>query len=236
MCIKGEERRKIDNEWMTLEECYLKYHKLIWVGVKKASGSKVLTEYDIDDLMSEGNIALILAYRRYDNSKGYKFSTYLVSTVWGYVMRYYRDRYGLVRSGRANADLRGKIGRDLYELTVKEIVDKYKVNEKEVEQLKLSNLGVYSLDYEYSEDGNIVTMKDIIEGEGIDNTLFIVNEFINSLDIKYRDILVYVLEGYNQVEIGKRVRKSQAQVSRDIKKLGDKYREWEKREEIRGYN
>lgn len=230
MLHTGEEKRNIDGEWMTLEECYLKHHRLIWTGIRKVTGRRSIAEDVLDDLLSEGTLALIVAYRRYDVSKGYKFSTYLVSTVWGYIMRYFRDDFKIVKTGRSNEKLRNKIGKDIYDLTTQEIVNKYGVSREDVDNLKIHNLGVYSLDYEFEYDGNTATLKDTLVGEATDSTIYMVNEFINSLGERHKEILIQTLEGYSQVEVGKRIGQSQAQVSRDLKRIGILYREMERRE------
>lgn len=54
-----------------------------------------------EDLYSEGLLALMRAAIRFDESKGYSFSTYAVPIITGTLQRCYRERYGaLIRPGR----------------------------------------------------------------------------------------------------------------------------------------
>lgn len=44
------------------------------------------TEMDWDDMYQDGLFGLVKAARGFDPDKGFKFSTYAVRTIWGYVM------------------------------------------------------------------------------------------------------------------------------------------------------
>lgn len=52
-----------------------------------------------DDIKQEGLIALWKAAVRFDESKGFSFSTYAVSLIYRYMYRYVQDLYGLRRVG-----------------------------------------------------------------------------------------------------------------------------------------
>lgn len=59
-----------------------------------------------EDLYSEGLIALVKAAIRFDESKGYSFSTYAVPFITGMLQRFYRERYSsLIRPGRQDYDV-----------------------------------------------------------------------------------------------------------------------------------
>ena len=49
---------------------------------------------DFDDLASEANFAFLRAYETFDESKGFEFSTYLVTVIWNRLtdLSYYEDR------------------------------------------------------------------------------------------------------------------------------------------------
>jgi RNA polymerase sigma factor (sigma-70 family) len=58
-------------------------------------------QFTWDDLFQEGMIGCIDAARKFDASKGYKFSSYAVPTISGYIRHYMRDKINLIRSPRS---------------------------------------------------------------------------------------------------------------------------------------
>ena len=73
---------------MRLEEAFKENQGLIWnLAYKKAHNDPQV----LYDLFQEGCIGFIKAYRRYDASKGYNFSTYAVPTILGEITRCLRD-------------------------------------------------------------------------------------------------------------------------------------------------
>lgn len=68
------------------------------------------THPEYEDMFQEGCIGLILAAIRFDESKGFEFSTFASKYIIGFVRRYKRERSHIIR-----------IGRDDYEKYVKMI-------------------------------------------------------------------------------------------------------------------
>lgn len=60
---------------------------------------------EYDDYFQEGCIGLILAAIRFDESKGFKFSTYAVSMICGSIQRYRRDKGNIIRIPRTKYEM-----------------------------------------------------------------------------------------------------------------------------------
>ena len=64
------------------------YGKLVYhIAHKYASGRE-----PFDDLVQVGMIGLVLAIRRFDAERGWRFSTYAYQTIRGEIQRHFRDR------------------------------------------------------------------------------------------------------------------------------------------------
>jgi DNA-directed RNA polymerase specialized sigma subunit len=79
-------RKSINGEMLTLEEAYNKHKGLIFRQSLKfrERGSKL--GYDLEDLDGIGAIGFIKAYNDFDESKGYRFSTYAVPKIFGAII------------------------------------------------------------------------------------------------------------------------------------------------------
>ena len=193
---------------------------------------------EYEDCYQEGCIGLIQAAIRFDESLGYKFSTYAVPLIIGTIKRYLRDTRPLV-----------KYSRKMYELYTK--IQQLKFEGLDDDQiLKHLNLGssmyfdimnmytTISMDYKLEEDSSL-TVADTLgvydDYSGIDNEE---SDFEKSLEsvVKnmsgvYRAIYeeyIYNLycceEKLTQNYFAKKYNISQAQVSRILKKLNKLYK------------
>lgn len=59
--------------------------------ITKKFYGKLSYRYDYDDLFQAGCVGLMKAVRNFDASKGYKFSTYAYTTIWGNIHKFARD-------------------------------------------------------------------------------------------------------------------------------------------------
>lgn len=64
---------------------------------------------DYKDCFQEGYYGLVKAAIGFDESLGYKFSTYAVPQIIGYVKRYLRDKKPMIKYSRSMMDLYAKI-------------------------------------------------------------------------------------------------------------------------------
>lgn len=107
---------------------------------------------EYEDLFQEGCIGLIISAIRFDESRGFKFSTYATVTVMGCISRYIRDKSHIIRVPRNSYDMIIKIsklssqGFSLNEIT--EVTGYTMGNVQEV--IQMTNLE--SLDKEITND------------------------------------------------------------------------------------
>lgn len=227
-------KKLINGEWLTEEECFEEHGGLIWVGVRRTLGGNVLSPFELEDLMSEGAIGLMQAYRNFDSTKGFKFSTYAVRTIWGHVMMYRNRHTSIIRKSRNMGDLRRKMGDDLTDMTAKELSKKYSISTEEVDIVRSSFQSVISLENIIYEGGNSdsgeITLQDMA---GIDDDVsnLYVTDFSNTLTDRQRKIITLLTEGYSQKDIAITLNLSQPQISRDLTKIKKEVLKWENKSE-----
>ncbi|MBR3988247.1 MAG: sigma-70 family RNA polymerase sigma factor [Clostridia bacterium] len=123
---------------MTLKERHKKVEEnlgLVHSVAKKFTGKGV----DYEDIVSAGCIGLIKAIDNFDESKGFKLSTYAVPAILGEIKRIWRDG-GSIKVSRSLKELSIKISRlneqslkeNGTELTVSELSEKLKVSAEEI--------------------------------------------------------------------------------------------------------
>lgn len=72
---------------MTIEECFLEHKNFIY---KKAS-SFFTQVYEPEEIISQAFLLFCKAYKAYDASKGYAFTTYLACAIINGLRQYFRD-------------------------------------------------------------------------------------------------------------------------------------------------
>lgn len=218
----------IDNQMMTLDEVYEKFKKLIsnisWKYLKTAT--KLGLEFD--DIFNFGAEGLIKAYNGFDDSKGFKFMTYLHPKVSGEIKRRIRDYGGPVKFSRKEKDLSKRIYREeLDGCSIQEISEKTGEN-KEFVRSALAILKGPSVSTEqkaFQGDGQDLTIGDQL-GAMDDFSTVEVNDFLDYLPQKLKLVTEMLLESKTQKEIGEMLQCSQVHVSRLLKKIRNKYEEF----------
>lgn len=224
------DKRVIDGEWMTEEECYIKYRGYIWTGVGKVLKGAYIPPNDFEDFISVGTEGFIKAYRNFDESKGYRFSTYAVSTVWGTVMSYFNGTYNLIRKSRSINKSQIEMGDDLKEMSAKDLAEKYNITIKEVDIIRRSVAGVFSLERSMyqDEDREGSSALSAYVGKEDDVSQLYVDEFLKKVSNKHRTIIELLLDGKSQKEIDVYLKMSQPQVSREVRKIRTIYKKWDR--------
>jgi RNA polymerase primary sigma factor len=215
--------KKINGELLSEEECYRKHKRLIPLALRTSLPVARNAGLDPDDLISEGNIALIKSYRNFDDSKGYKFSTYAVKNIRLQGLKFLRDHSKTVKHPRRALELANKINSaDYEELSKKEIAEKLNVSVKNVQLAFSSMMQEESLQKVVSDENEKMTLLDQM-GMRADYTEVYVNDFIASLEPIEQNIVKMRLEDNTQSEIGRKMGYTQPHIGRLNKRIGEKY-------------
>lgn len=177
---------------------------------------------EFDDLVQSGCIGLIKAVQGFDETKGFKFSTYAVPAIIGEMKRLFRDG-GAVKVGRADKEkarnlmyikeeLSKKLGR---EPTVGEIAEKAQLDIAETSQLLCAMMPVISLTYE--DDSDSQTEMDLTAGDPTEEIgeKIALKEAVNTLAERDKKLVEFrYYSGFTQTVTAQMLGMTQVQVSR----------------------
>src|SRR5712664_3609352 len=165
---------------------------------------------DYMDLIQEGNVGLMQAIRKFDQTKGVRFHSYAAWWVRAYILRYLLNTYRLVKIGTTQDQRKlfynlnkekAKLEREGFAPDTKLLADRLNVRERDVIEMR-QRLGNWelSLDQPIGEDqeGNLL---DVLPSQQVPadeqlaqtqlQTLFRAKlaEFVKTLDERDEDIL-----------------------------------------------
>ena len=213
-----------------------KYRPLVYKIVHKFNFSSD----QFDDLVQEGTKGLLLAIRRFDLDREYRFSTYAWQTIQGEIQRYFRDRTWAVNVPRdlkekslrvfnAKEELITGMGQ---EPTIAEVAARTGMTEEEVleamelgsayhPQSFLENTGESDVGVVLGEDsgGDQLSMHTTKRGVFWENLLGHLSES-EALVIR-----LYFFDQLTQKEISERLATSQMNVSRIMRKAQGRLRQ-----------
>jgi RNA polymerase primary sigma factor len=149
----------------------------------------------LEDLISAGNIGLIEAAKRFDETKGFKFISYAVWWIRQSIIQYISENNKTIRipSNKINASSKLKtINSDLEQSlerkpTLFEISEEYKnkhedsITEESVYEILYCNVHSNSLDAKVNSDEDAGTMLDFIAGDGLSN----ITKSLTKEDLKF---------------------------------------------------
>jgi len=180
------------------------------ISVAKQYGSMAA----LPDLVNEGNMGLIKAAQRFDETRGFKFISYAVWWIRQSIMQYLSEHNKMIRlpSNRVNmivavkkadTELEQLLERKPNHIEIAEYLndtkDENKYTEKLVKDLLTNNQKVSSVDAPMTTDDDSGTILDLIEGESEfdikkinkQNDLMIeVERCLESLSDRERDVLI----------------------------------------------
>lgn len=154
--------------------------------------------YELEDLIQDAYVGLMMAIKKFDDSKGYKFSTYAYPIINGVVRNKIRDdRYRLgTRKSRLNASYTPIL---YYESGA---------NDKNSDDKKTTFLEIMGKrDNAFDEVDFRIDLESAIKAE------------------KERKVIALKQEGYTQKEIGNILGVEQAEISRKLKHVNKRLKE-----------
>lgn len=181
---------------------------------------------EYDDMFQVGCMGLLKASRDFDESLGFKFSTYAVPVILGEIKRLFRDT-GSVKVSRSLKELSLKVAavkqrevqKNGYTPSANELAKIMGVDVQEINEAICVSMPTVSLTYS-DDDG---TKELDIPSEQGDEELasrLAIGQAIERLDDNDRRIIMLrYFSGLTQTEVANRLNMSQVQVSRREKKL-----------------
>ncbi|MGE7880354.1 sigma-70 family RNA polymerase sigma factor [Peribacillus muralis] len=211
--------KNIDGEQLTVEEVITKFKRFVhFLAIKHQLRAKALGAA-YDDLVSEGNIGLLRAYKNYDYSLGYKFSTYAHPAVNGSMLRMLRDMNPGAKYPRRVKDYGNQVE---LEDNRESIARKLNIPLEEADEVFAYKryclpVSLYVPDIEEGTD-QLAYQVPVYE----DFTNVHVKEFINLIKSQENDlekVLIGLLQGKHQRQIGMEIGLNQVGVSRRLQKI-----------------
>ena len=202
------------------------------MGLAYKNAIKFSKRMEYDDAFQLACEGLVVASNRFDESKGFTFSTYAMFYINGYLCRYLRDKNCAIKPTRPLLDLNKEVV-ELHDkgLNFQQIAKKLKKPYDKVIQSYRIYEPLASLDFEVKgKDNSSVpfheTLSDggCLEEEAINNIML--KDVMEVLTDKERDVIYYrYFLDLTQDESAKRLGYSQAHTSRIEKKALKKLRE-----------
>lgn len=183
---------------------------------------------EFDDLVQSGCLGLIKAAKGFDETKGFKFSTYAVPAIIGEMKRLFRDG-GAIKVGRSDKEkarklmcIKEQLEKDLdREPTVGEIAEKAGMDTEETSQLLCAMMPVISLTYDENSENSRsemdVTLGDPTEEIGERIAL---KDAVNKLSERDKKLVQFrYFAGLTQTVTAEMLGMTQVQVSRREKAI-----------------
>lgn len=187
---------------------------------------------EFDDIYQSACIGLVNAVKRFDTSRGTRFSTFATPTVLGEIKRLFRDKGNCIRVPRRMYEIFSKANKIRNEELVKtgrilgyqELAEKLDISIEQLAQAMYwgDTQEVYSLEQPLDE-------QDVILGDciGMEDDKFLmienkdfIDSFLNSLSDRERQIVKYrYYDELTQAKIAELMNTSQMNISRMEKKV-----------------
>ena len=134
--MKRRNPEQSERYWELRDEC-IRYNLKLVVSVARGY-RRFDTRIDIVDLISEGNIGLLHALRKFDPKRGYKFSTYAVWWIRQVIEKRLRYNDRLIKIPDRKVDKIRKIQKESPKyLTIDDLEERDDLNEDEIRAFRL---------------------------------------------------------------------------------------------------
>lgn len=181
---------------------------------------------EYDDMFQVGCMGLLKAARDFDNSLGFKFSTYAVPVILGEIKRLFRDT-GAIKVSRSLKELSLRVSatRQIEEqkqsrtLSVAELAEILGVTPHDINEAICISQPTVSLTVQDDDGVRELDLPSIDTDENISNRLLIGQAIEKLSENDRKIILLRYFSGLTQNEVALRLKMSQVQVSRREKKL-----------------
>ncbi|NMB30769.1 MAG: sigma-70 family RNA polymerase sigma factor [Clostridiales bacterium] len=181
---------------------------------------------EYEDLYGAGCVGLIKAASGFDESRGWRFSTYAVPVILGEIKRLFRDG-GAVKVSRSLKELSLKTvrTREIFmnkhgrEPTISELAKKMDVTPEQVAEAMSASLPPISLTVSEDDGGGQIDIPVNAPEEKIADILSL-KQAIGTLEVKDRKLIILrYINNKTQTETAKLLGMTQVQVSRREKKI-----------------
>ncbi len=181
---------------------------------------------EYDDMFQVGCMGLLKAARDFDESLGFKFSTYAVPVILGEIKRLFRDT-GAIKVSRSLKELSLKVSttRQIEEqksgrtLSVSELAEIMGVTAHEISEAICISQPTVSLTVQDEQGVKEFDLPSIDNDDTVSNRLLIGSALEKFSETDRKIILLRYFSGLTQCEVALRLNMSQVQVSRREKKL-----------------
>ncbi len=178
---------------------------------------------EYDDLVQIGSIGLIKASEKYDETLGYKFSTYAVNLIIGEIKRFLRDdgtikisrklKENFIKIKYSKENLKQILNR---EPTLKELSLDTGIAEEDIVESLEAHRTQHSIYETVGENDEyyIIDLLKSVDNKQVEEKI-LVNELINKLDEKSKNVIILrYFHDCTQQQIANVMNISQVQVSR----------------------
>lgn len=225
--LEGTETKTINGSRITRDEAVIKNQKLVKKVAAKYEYKAKLVGLDFKDLVSFGTIGLIKAFDDFDDSLGFRFSTYAVPKIKGEVTKSInRSNIGVYYPVNVRRDVDMIQTRKLEECSIEDISKQLSINTNRVK---------YALEFIKQGAPNSLETKLRVKGRDKEISLLsmlgtdqdfssaVVSEFLKTLDDKELDIMRLRFEDNSFQEISKIYGVTQQAVSYYLGRIRNKW-------------
>ena len=188
-----------------------------------------MIDSSFEETFQTGCIGLIKAVDKFDENKGYSFSTYAISCIVGEILLSIREIKHGIRYGRRILTNKKRIEEYLNYMAVDEVAEKLKLSKEEVLKINELSLSPKYINQSISSDEDEPDISNSITEMQIEidyDERLRVNDMLNTLSEKNKAMVIdYVFNGMSQRQIGEKFNCTQQVAGKNIKRSFNKLRE-----------